>query len=169
MKTKIILIIVAIICIILYTSYDNPAVEYFTGIEYEVPSYDTFAQLLVAPDSRYVFDSNTQVFLLPFQYLNFNNPRHRHMYFYNPGFYFNHYPTFWPWSINHNTHFRGRNWGRTTNRSRSRNRSRSPNRSIITNRSISSNRSRSRNRSRSNPRPISGSGRNSGRRGSRRR
>ncbi len=72
--------------------------------KYEIPLKDSYQPLLVAPDNRYVYFPDENVYLLPFEYLNFNSPRDRWMYYNYNRYYSYYYPRYYP--------FRGDYYGR---------------------------------------------------------
>ncbi len=69
--------------------------------KYDIPLKNSYQPLLVAPDNRYVYFPDEHVYLLPYEYLNFNNPYDRWMYYNYNRYYSYYYPRYYPFSDNY--------------------------------------------------------------------
>jgi hypothetical protein len=74
----------------------RPHIDNFTGVIYDIPDENDYKPLHYRLDSRYVYDALDNVYLLPFEYLNFDNAYHRWMYHSYPAYYGTYYVHYYP-------------------------------------------------------------------------
>ena len=96
---KVIIIIIIVIAAIYFVNslHVTQNIDTFVQSEYPVPLKDAYKPLLSAPDDRYVYYPDGNVYLLPYDYLDFNDPYHRWLYYFFPGFYYDYYPDYFPY------------------------------------------------------------------------
>ena len=63
----------------------------------DIPPFNAYQAPESPPDSRYVYLPDRQVYVLPFQYLDFSDPYSRWQYYYFPEMYSRYYQKFWPY------------------------------------------------------------------------
>jgi hypothetical protein len=109
LTVAVIIIIVFIIAVIYIINLlrSTPIQKTDTDIQYTPPSINAYKPLLTAPDNRYIYYPNENVYLLPYEYLNFNDPYDLWVYYYYPGFYSSYYRYFYPYIGG----YRDRNYG----------------------------------------------------------
>lgn len=72
------------------------------GDHFEEPVKEHFTAYVTQPsDSRYVYNSEYGVWLLPYNDLDFTNPYDRWMYYYYPSYYSSNYNNYWPYRNNY--------------------------------------------------------------------
>src|SRR3984885_5829294 len=64
----------------------------------DVPLKDSYVPFESPPDPRYVYFTPRHVYLLPYEYLNFDIPFDRWMYYYYPEYYWPYYDEKWPFN-----------------------------------------------------------------------
>lgn len=84
--------IAAILALLVYTLYK------VTYGGYDVPQQTDYQPAKAQVDDRYVYVPDENVYLLPYDYLDFNNPYDRWMYYYYPSFYSPYYQSYWPFN-----------------------------------------------------------------------
>lgn len=92
---------VLLIILIIYLIYRwwSMKIEQYSPY-YAIPDKNAFLPLSTPMDQRYVFLPNRNIYLLPYEYLNFREPFHRWMYYYYPTFYASYYNVNWPFYKN---------------------------------------------------------------------
>jgi hypothetical protein len=98
MTAFIVIIIIVLFIAIVTSNYVNNSttISHFTPTDISIPTQDSFQPLTYPPSSDYVYFPDDNVYLLPFDKLDFNNPFDRWMYYYYPEFYFSYYDQEWP-------------------------------------------------------------------------
>jgi hypothetical protein len=97
---KVIIVAIIIIAVIYFVmSKQSPPtqnIDDFVQRNYAIPLKYAYKPLLTAPDNRYVYYPEGNVYLLPYEYLDFNDPFNRWMYYHYYGFYSGYYPYYFP-------------------------------------------------------------------------
>lgn len=62
----------------------------------DIPPPSAYVPFETPPDDRYVYFADRNVYLLPFDFLNFSLPFDRWMYYHYPEFYHSYYNVYWP-------------------------------------------------------------------------
>ena len=88
-------IIIALIFVFIYWSYDKPINEKFS-VNSSIPKFDAYQLMEQPSDPRYVFVPEIRAYLLPFDELDFGLEYHRWMYYYFPMYYEQYYDIAWP-------------------------------------------------------------------------
>ena len=68
----------------------------FQNVENDIPPFEAYQPMESPSDPRYIYFSEQNVYLLPFDQLDFTFPYHRWMYYYYPAFYGQYYRNNWP-------------------------------------------------------------------------
>jgi len=74
-----------------------PTIEKYSPY-YAIPDKNAFLPLSTPLDQRYVYLPNINIYLLPFEHLNFEDPFSRWMYYYYPNYYAPYYNYYWPFN-----------------------------------------------------------------------
>ena len=88
-------ILLIVIVLILYVGTSQKTKENYSPY-YAIPDKNEFISISNPLDMRYEYLPNRNIYLLPYQYLNFDVPYHRWMYYYHPYYYGIYYKYNWP-------------------------------------------------------------------------
>ena len=108
------LTIVLLIIVILLITYKWKSPRRDDSILYDVyndvPNEDAYLPFESPPDDRYIYFSDRNVYLLPYDYLDFSLPQHRWMYYHYPEFYYSYYNRYWPFRGHRHNRFADGRW-----------------------------------------------------------
>ena len=95
----VLIVFIILFCMIFNCNLCNRGItEHLTAVStYDAPAFNAYTPLTYALDSRYVYDEDSGTYLLPYQYLNFADPRDLWAYYYYPSFYSSNYRSYWPY------------------------------------------------------------------------
>lgn len=99
MNSTIKVLIIAIIiigAIYFISSLNSTQIDTFVQSEHTPPLKNAYKPFLKAPDNRYVYYPDENIYLLPYDYLDFNDPYDLWAYYWYPGYYSSYYPNYYP-------------------------------------------------------------------------